>query len=39
MDALTEDTSLPSDIDAQPLVRAAAALQPVLRHYQQQIER
>ena len=28
MDAITEDTRLPPDIDAQPLVQAAAALQP-----------
>ena len=32
MDTMVEDTRLlPADIDAQPLVRAAAALQPVLR--------
>lgn len=39
MDALAEDTHLPADIDAEPLVRAAAALRPVLRAYQEQIER
>jgi alkylation response protein AidB-like acyl-CoA dehydrogenase len=39
MDAMAEDTSLPLDIDAQPLVRAAAAMQPVLRDYHQEIER
>ena len=39
MDALAEDTHLPADIDAEPLVRAAAALRPVLRTYQEQIER
>jgi alkylation response protein AidB-like acyl-CoA dehydrogenase len=39
MDAITEDTRLPADIDAQPVVRAALALQPTLRGYQEQIER
>ena len=39
MDAITEDTRLPPDIDAQPLVQAAAALQPVLRRYHEEIER
>jgi len=38
MDALVEDTGLPADIDAQPLVRAAAAMQPLLRQYQREIE-
>jgi len=33
------DTTLPADIDAQPVVRAAAALQPVLRTYHDEIER
>ena len=28
---MAEETRLPVDIDAQPLVQAAAALQPVLR--------
>ena len=37
MDAITEDTRLPPDIDAQPLVQAAAALQPVLRRYHEEI--
>ena len=39
MDAIAEDTRLPADIDAQPLVQAAAALQPVLRAYHDEIER
>ena len=39
MDALDDDTRLPIDIDAQPLVRAAAALQPLLRRSYETIER
>ena len=39
MDTFVEDTRLPSDIDAEPLVQAAAAMRPVLREYQQEIER
>ena len=39
MDTMAEDTRLPADIDAQPLVQAAAALQPVLRDYHDEIER
>ena len=39
MDMMAEDTRLPVDIDAQPLVQAALALQPVLRAYREQIER
>ena len=39
MDTMVEDTRLPADIDAQPVVRAAAALRPVLRTYHEQIER
>ena len=39
MDAMTEDTRLPVDIDAQPVVQAAAAMQPVLRRYHEEIER
>ena len=31
MDTLADETPLPVDIDAQPLVREATALQPVLR--------
>lgn len=38
MDAIVDDTPLPVDIDAQPLVRAAAALQPELRRYKDQLE-
>jgi indole-3-acetate monooxygenase len=38
MDAITEDTSLPADIDAQPLVQAAIALRPALRRYHDEIE-
>jgi hypothetical protein len=33
MDTITEETRLPADIDAQPLVQAAVALQPALRKY------
>jgi alkylation response protein AidB-like acyl-CoA dehydrogenase len=39
MDALDDDTRLPIDIDAQPLVQAAAALQPALRRSYETIER
>jgi indole-3-acetate monooxygenase len=39
MDTMTEETPLPADIDAQPLVQAAAALQPALRDYHDEIER
>src|SRR5438105_3079964 len=39
MDTITEETRLPADIDAQPLVHAAAALQPVLRKYHDEMER
>ena len=39
MDTIAEETRLPVDIDAQPLVQAAAALQPILRDYQEKIER
>jgi alkylation response protein AidB-like acyl-CoA dehydrogenase len=39
MDTMVEDTRLPADIDAQPVVRAAADLRPVLREYQEEIER
>src|ERR1700676_4866347 len=34
-----EDPHLPSDIDAHPVVRAAAALKPVLRQHHEEIER
>src|SRR6185295_2913827 len=33
------DRRLPADIDAQPVVQAAAALKPTLRHYQDEIDR
>jgi indole-3-acetate monooxygenase len=36
---MAEERRLPADIDAQPVVQAAAALRPVLRRYQQEIER
>ena len=39
MDIMAEETSLPADIDAQPVVQAAAALKPVLRDYHDEIER
>src|SRR5258705_9464953 len=39
MQTIVEDRRLPVDIDAQPVVQAAAALKPALRHYQDEIER
>jgi alkylation response protein AidB-like acyl-CoA dehydrogenase len=39
MDTMTEETGLPGDIDAQPLVQAAAAMQPVIRACHDEIER
>jgi indole-3-acetate monooxygenase len=36
---MAEEKYLPADIDAQPLVQAAAALQPTLRDYRDEIER
>src|SRR5271156_4150112 len=39
MDTMAEETHLPVDIDAQPLVQAAAALRPVVRTYHEEIER
>ena len=39
MQKMVEDTCLPVDIDAQPLVQAAAALLPVIRGYHEEIER
>src|ERR1700746_2563174 len=36
---MAEETRLPVDIDAQPVVQAAAALQPVLRGYREEMER
>jgi indole-3-acetate monooxygenase len=39
MDTMVEDTRLPADIDAQPVVKAAAALQPLIRRYHEELER
>src|SRR6266700_4631446 len=39
MQTIAEETRLPVDIDAQPLVQAAAALRPVIRGYYEEIER
>jgi indole-3-acetate monooxygenase len=39
MDTMAEETRFPLDIEAQPVVRAAAALRPVLRAHYQEIER
>src|SRR5882672_10205249 len=39
MHKIAEETRLPVDIDAQPLVQAAAALRPVIRDYHEEIER
>lgn len=39
MDMMTEEARLPADVDAQPLVQAAASLRPVLRLHQADIER
>src|SRR5271170_6483515 len=39
MDTMAEETRLPVDIDAQPLVQAAAAMRPMLRDYRDEIER
>src|SRR5882757_603253 len=36
---MAEETRLPADIEAQPLVQAAAALQPELRSFREEIER
>ena len=38
MDMMAEETRLPTDIDAHPVVKAAAALHPTLRRYHQEIE-
>jgi len=38
-ETIEEETRLPLDIDAQPVVQAAAALQPVIRTYHEEIER
>ena len=39
MGHIADDTRLPSDIDAQPVVRAAAALGPVIRRYGGELDR
>jgi alkylation response protein AidB-like acyl-CoA dehydrogenase len=39
MRPLPDDQRLPADVDAQPVVRAAAALQPVIRRQRDEIER
>src|SRR6266699_5807253 len=39
MQTIAEETRLPVDIDAQPLVQAAAALQSVIRGYREELER
>src|SRR5215470_10022951 len=39
MPKIAEETRLPADIDAQPVVQAAAALRPVIRGYREEIER
>jgi alkylation response protein AidB-like acyl-CoA dehydrogenase len=39
MDTLSDSARLPADIEAQPLVRAAAEIYPVLRAHREEIER
>jgi indole-3-acetate monooxygenase len=39
MDPMSEETCLPTDVDAQPVVGAAADLYPMLRRYHEEIER
>jgi alkylation response protein AidB-like acyl-CoA dehydrogenase len=39
MRQIAEDQHLPADVDAQPIVRAAAALQPVIRRHRDELER
>ena len=39
MDAIAEDPRLPLDIEAQPLVRAAAAMRELIRRHQAEMER
>jgi len=36
---IAEENQLPTDLDAQPVVQAAAAMRSELRQYQEQIER
>jgi alkylation response protein AidB-like acyl-CoA dehydrogenase len=39
MDRIDQETGLPVDVDAQPVVRAAAALHPLLRRHHDEIDR
>jgi alkylation response protein AidB-like acyl-CoA dehydrogenase len=39
MGPITEDKLLPADVDAEPIVQAAAALQPIIRRYRDEIDR
>ena len=39
MDMLVDETRLPLDVDTHPVVREAANLKPMLRRYQEEIER
>ena len=39
MQTIVEDRRLPAEVDAQPVVQAAAALKPAVRHYHDEIER
>jgi alkylation response protein AidB-like acyl-CoA dehydrogenase len=39
MRPIAEDKRLPDDVDAQPVVQAAAALQPVIRAYRHELDR
>jgi indole-3-acetate monooxygenase len=39
MRSIPDDTQLPADLEAQPLVRAAAELMPVIRGYRDEIDR
>ncbi|HUC70913.1 MAG TPA: acyl-CoA dehydrogenase family protein, partial [Stellaceae bacterium] len=39
MDKMAEEMRLPIDVEAQPLVRAATAVRPMLRNFRDEIER
>jgi len=39
MRQISEEQRLPTDVEAQPLVQAAAALRPVIRGHHDEIER
>jgi indole-3-acetate monooxygenase len=39
MRQIADDQRLPADIDAQPIVRAAAALRPVIRGHRDELDR